>query len=542
MATHRIGELLIAEGFVTEASIQRALGFQRSSLEKVKIGSILLNWELLSEEALLAALSKLHRRPGVTWAALQDAPAQVVRLLSASHAARLGALPYADDRRLLRVAFVNPSNIAAIDEVSALSGRSVAPGVATEARLLQAHQKFYGRHVPMEYRTILQKLDRRATTPMPGARPAPAAGAAAAPASGPPGAEASAPSIRIPVGASPSPSPAASAPVETGSEEVTRALRLGGAAPETASAIPQKSGNGTPAVPRSPFSADDSLSDWVGQAISALTEGPRTDVAPASPAGVSNPAIFGRDSADPDPAPIEFREEDLPPTNAFRARPRPAGSEPALSEAHTRDVPSSIPPFRRATDPTIPFPRHREPPPAFDQEDEAVAGMWRLAAAGEPADAPAVARSREELADFILEGPLLPLPRVILLGAGTGGVTGWRGRGERLSADVVSSIRVPSTELSIFSAIHESGVPHFGAMDRSEWPRAFEELFGRVPPDCAIFPIRVLDSVAAFLYADRAGAPMHYEDFAMVARATASAASVLSRFVLQPERRSSVSS
>ena len=538
MATHRIGELLIAEGFLTEASIQRALGFQRSSLEKVKIGSILLNWELLSEEALLAGLAKLHRRPGVTWAALQDAPAQVVRLLSASHAARLGALPYADDRRLLRVAFVNPSNIAAVDEVSALTGRSVAPGVATEARLLQAHQKFYGRHVPMEYRTILQKLDRRATTVMPGARPA-AAGAAAAFASGPHAA--SAPSIRIPVEASPSPSPAASAPVETGSEEVTRALRLEGAAPERPPAIPQKPGEGAPDVPRSPFSADDSLSDWVGQAISAFTEGPRSDVDPDSPAGVSNPAIFGRESADPD-APIEFREEDLPPTNAFRGRPRPVDSEPALSEAHTRDVPSSIPPFRRATDPTIPFRRDREPPAAFEQENEAVAGMWRPAPAEEAADGPAVARSREELADYILEGPLLPLPRVMLLGAGTGGVTGWRGRGERLSAEVVSSIRVPSSELSIFSAIHESGVPHFGAIERSEWPRAFEDLFGRVPPDCAIFPIRVLDSVAAFLYADRAGAPMHYEDFAMVARATASAASVLSRFVLQPERRSSVSS
>ncbi|MCA1580049.1 MAG: hypothetical protein LC796_01405 [Acidobacteria bacterium] len=567
MATPRIGELLIAEGVLTEASIQRALGFQRSSLEKVKIGSILLNWELLSEEALLAGLAKLHRCPGVPWAALLDASAKLVRLLSASHAARLGALPYADDRRLLRVAFVNPSNIAAIDEVSALTGRSVAPGVATEARLLQAHQKFYGRHVPMEYRTILQKLDRRTTTALPGARPGAAASGVSAASQPTPATQASpanpAPSVRIPVDGAPpavasgsaarleaSPLPPALSPARGEREDTLLAApleTLRPSLPEAAAARKAREGDPTPregggTPPRSPFSGDDSLSDWVGQAISAFTEVPRSDVDPGSPAGVSNPAIFGRDSSDPDPEPIEFRVEDLPPTNAFRGRPRRVESEAALSEAHTRDVPSSIPPFRRATDPTVSFPRYREPSPEFEPEEEAVAGMWRPAPPEEPADAAAVARSREELADYILEGPLLPLPRVMLLGAGTSGVTGWRGRGERLSAEVVSSIRIPSSELSIFSAVHESGVPHFGAIDRSEWPRAFEELFGRVPPDCAIFPIRVLDSVAAFLYADRAGAPMHYEDFAMVARATASAASVLSRFVLQPERRSSLSS
>ncbi len=547
MATPRIGEILIAEGFLTEASVQRALGFQRSGGDRVKLGSILLNWELLSEESLLAGLAKLHRRPGVSWASLQDAPMAVVRLLPASHAARLSAIPYSDERRLLRVAFVNPSNIAAIDEVSALTGRSVAPGVATEARLLQAQQKFYGRHVPMEYRTLLQKLDRRPASAAPvlprahvTSRPAPVAVPAVpkdpfGPASVPGIDETT---VRIPVegfsaaaaaglGLPDFPSvPFAGAPTAKNGPESSE-----GQLPET---------HGFPR--RSPFSGEDSLSDWVGEAISAFTGTERYESEPFSPAGISNPALFGRENAASHPGSIDFREDDLPPTNAFRTR-RPDSERP-LSEAHTRDVPSSIPPFRRATDPTIPFARARTPIADLDRDDvdDTIADMWRPAPPEEPADAAAMAHSREELADFILEGPLLPLPRVMLLGCGGAGVTGWRGRGERLSAEVVASIRVPFSELSIFSAVQESGVPHFGAIDKSEWPRALEELFGRVPPDCAVFPIRVLDAVAAFLYADRAGAPMHYEDFAMVARATASAASVLSRFVLQPARGSAASS
>ena len=552
MATPRIGELLVAEGYLTEASVQRALGFQRSGGDRVKLGSILLNWELLSEESLLAGLAKLHRRPGVSWAALCDAPMAVVRLLPASHAARLAAIPYSDERRLLRVAFLNPSNIQTIDEVSALTGRSVAPGVATEARLLQAHQKFYGRHVPMEYRTLLQKLDRRTTS----APPAPA-------------------SVRPPLPTPVAPAPAPAVPADpfgvstaSGIDDSTIRIQVVGSSeaaaarldfPEyppmaspadpTGTAAPQSSDRAAPeddgSPRRSPFSGEDSLSDWVGEAIAAFTGAERAESDLSSPAGITNPALFGRENPASDPESIDFREEDLPPTNAFRGRARRTDSERPLSDEHTRDVPSSIPPFRRATDPTVPFARGRTPipmPAVERDDDETVAGMWRPAPPEEPADGAALARSREDLADFILEGPLLPLPRVMLLGSGSAGVTGWRGRGDRLSAAVVSSIRVPFSELSIFSAVQESGVPHFGAIDKSEWPRALEELFGRVPPDCAIFPIRVLDSVAAFLYADRAGAPMHYEDFAMVARATASAASVLSRFVLQPGRGFSVSS
>ncbi|MEP6801937.1 MAG: hypothetical protein ABJC07_08375 [Acidobacteriota bacterium] len=544
MATPRIGELLVAEGFLSEASVQRALGFQRSGGDRVKLGSILLNWELLSEESLLAGLAKLHRRPGVSWASLQDAPLAVAWLLPASHAARLAAIPYSDERRLLRVAFVNPSNIAAIDEVSALTGRSVAPGVATEARLLQAQHKFYGRHVPMEYRTLLQKLDRRPTAVAPPpARPSVAAPTLTAPPPVPavpadpfgPGLvpEIDETTIRIHVEGFPAAAGAGLSLPEFPSM-ASPAAPMGNAGMENREGQPETDGPSR----RSPFSSEDSLSDWVGEAISAFKGAERDESDPSSPAGISNPALFGRANATPHPESIDFREDDLPATNAFRTR-RPDSERP-LSEAHIRGVPSSIPPFRRATDPTIPFSRARTPMADVDGEDadDAIAGMWRPAPPEEPADAAALAHSREELADFILEGPLLPLPRVMLLGCGGAGVTGWRGRGERLSAEVVSSIRVPFSELSIFSAVLESGVPHFGAINKSEWPRALEELFGRVPPDCAVFPIRVLDAVAAFLYADRAGAPMHYEDFAMVARATASAASVLSRFVLQPARGS----
>ncbi len=74
---------------------------------------------------------------------------------------------------------------------------------------------------------------------------------------------------------------------------------------------------------------------------------------------------------------------------------------------------------------------------------------------------------------------------------------------------------------------------HFGPVDQSQWPRALEPLLGATPLDCAVFPVRVSDGVAAFLYADRLGQPMRYQDFSMIARAAAAAANLLAQFMLR---------
>ena len=172
----RIGELLVADGVVSEGAVQSALGFQRHTGEPFRLGTILLDRDLLPEENLLRALSAIHRCDYVTWSDLLKAPPNVVRLLPERAAVRLAALPYALEGRGVRVAFKNPSNLAAVDEVSAVTDRPVIPAVISEVRLLQAFHLFYGRPVPIEFRGVLQKLERneerrlyrtRATQPAP---------------------------------------------------------------------------------------------------------------------------------------------------------------------------------------------------------------------------------------------------------------------------------------------------------------------------------------------------------------------------------------
>ena len=156
----RIGELLVAEGVLSEVAVQSALGFQRHTGEPFRLGTILLDRDLLGEESLLKALAAIHRCDFVTWPQIMKATAQIVRILPERAAVRLAAIPYALEGRGVRVAFKNPSNLAAVDEVSAVTGRPVVPAVISEVRLVQAMSLFFGRHVPIEFRNVLLKLER----------------------------------------------------------------------------------------------------------------------------------------------------------------------------------------------------------------------------------------------------------------------------------------------------------------------------------------------------------------------------------------------
>jgi hypothetical protein len=531
----RIGEILIAEGVLTEAAVNRALGYQRVSGEHVKLGTILLNWDLLAEEGLLQALARFHRVEPASWSVLSGAPVQATRLIPPAMAIRLGALPFAETRTAVHVAFVDPSNLAAVDEISAVTNRRVIPAVALEIRLLQAHQKFYGRHIPLEYRSIVQKLERRTTrTKLPdwqktvdfrlrdleeaertGGRPTPP----------PP------PGIRNP------PMELGRAPLEHGPRRpgktpirVSRGLGDAEVDRDAAPAIE------IPEMPKlNPPPADDPLSDTNPLSASAVARERLSDTHPIGPASQASK------SPPPDQAPTDDDTQ-----------PKRTGAPPAPPQLARTVLPTS----RAEGDLDDTMPRGAaahltiegsvadmwRPAPEEDNQAEqaATSRMWNPSAAEIEASI-GESRTREEIWTVALETFLVNLPRVVLLGCGKSAVTGWQGRGESVTAEFVSSLRIPLSEDTVFASILASGVPHFGPLEQVQWPPGLAERLGEKAPDCAVFPIRILDGIAAFLYADRLGAPMHYEDFAIVARASAATANALSRFLLRRNSTAPVS-
>jgi hypothetical protein len=154
----RVGEVLVHEGAVSSAGLRRALRFQRYGGQGLRLGTILVGWNLADEEALLKALSRIHGCEAASWLDLSRASGETTSLLSAEIAKQVRAIPFKNEWKAVRVAFANPSDLAAIDRVSSVLTRRVIPAVALEIRILQAQALFYGAGIPPDYRPILFKL------------------------------------------------------------------------------------------------------------------------------------------------------------------------------------------------------------------------------------------------------------------------------------------------------------------------------------------------------------------------------------------------
>jgi hypothetical protein len=412
MPPPRIGELLVARGLLSPAAVSRALGFQKSAAPRVKLGSILLTWDLIDEGNLLKALASLHHCQAVTGDMLAGAPVDVVRMLPAAHAIRLNAIPYALEKSRIRVAFVNPSDVGSIDEVSALTGHICVPGVVTELRLLQAHRRFYGRSIPLELRPLAPRAE-------PGQPSRLALGEAR--------------------GAS---KPATAIPVEARGAPAAEDVEL---PPITVPDLP---------IP------------------------PPPTMARREPAAL---------------------ESDRPPGASKPVAPAAAAASPPPAEA--REGASNL---WIATPPMPP-------------QSEAVLGMWSH---------PAPRATEEEIGDLALAAVPPEFPRAILFSERGGVLAAWRARG--LPGGDLAEIGISASEPSVFLSVARSGAPHFGRVEPDQWP---EPLARRIegPPPCAVFPVHSGHGVAALLYADRRGAPMKFDDTALLARAAAEIAALLAR-------------
>ena len=451
----RIGELLVAEGVLSEVAVQSALGFQRHTGEPFRLGTILLDRDLLGEESLMRALSVIHRCDYVAWSEILQAPPQVVRLLPERTAVRLGAIPYGLEGRGLRVAFKNPSNLAAVDEVSAVTGRPVVPAVISEVRLVQALNLFYGRQVPIEFRNVLIKLERNEERRLYRTRA----------------------TVRAEV-ASPSP----------------------GTAPEGAHPIPIEGEHPAPEMP-----------------------------VPVPP--VPSPAPRAARAYDAPFVSAEIPTADLADANDFLpgyTPPRVVSPEEQARQMW-KDSASTMRSERA------------------EAEDRAAGAMW--APAGEKAPAPAPptpvpvavpperASARDQVAESLLEDLAQTFPRVLLLTSAQESVQGWTGRGGGVTREAMARVRIPWGEPSIFAFVKLSGMPHKGALSRILLPPVLMEMLGpKAAASCAVFPVRIKDRLVAFLYADRAGAPLSDKDFRNLEIAASSLGSSLARLLLELRR------
>jgi type IV pilus assembly protein PilB len=136
----RLGDLLVAAGYITQAQLDQALESQRGTSEK--IGTVLTRLGLLNEDQLTEFLSKQYGIPSTTLSQL-DIDAEVVNLVPAQIARKYEVLPVKREGNSLTLAMADPTNVFALDDVAFMTGLTVVPVVAPQSAIRQAIERLY---------------------------------------------------------------------------------------------------------------------------------------------------------------------------------------------------------------------------------------------------------------------------------------------------------------------------------------------------------------------------------------------------------------
>jgi type IV pilus assembly protein PilB len=142
----RLGELLIKEGLITPAQLEKAISVQRQ--EGGRLGLILVKLGIVKESQMVAVLGKQLNIPyfSLGTGMLKLAQDQGLdRLIPEEFAFKNTVLPLSRNLRSLTVAMADPLDFVLIDSLRKLTGCEINPVIATKADITKAIDDFYGR-------------------------------------------------------------------------------------------------------------------------------------------------------------------------------------------------------------------------------------------------------------------------------------------------------------------------------------------------------------------------------------------------------------
>ena len=138
----RLGDVLVQQRLISEEQLKQTLDQQRATGKK--LGRLLIESGVITEETLAHALARQLRVPVVN---LKSFPlkSELVRLLAESPARRHRALVLEDKGEYLLVAFADPLDLVAYDELTRLLKRQINIAVVPESQLTAAFDRHYRR-------------------------------------------------------------------------------------------------------------------------------------------------------------------------------------------------------------------------------------------------------------------------------------------------------------------------------------------------------------------------------------------------------------
>src|SRR5688572_18728649 len=109
----RIGALLVRKGLISPRDLEEALRAQM--IYGGRLGTILVELEMLSLDDLAQSLSEQLRFPAASEAQLDNAPPAALKILTAEQALKHQAFPFGLDGRKAKMALAAPQDPAITD-------------------------------------------------------------------------------------------------------------------------------------------------------------------------------------------------------------------------------------------------------------------------------------------------------------------------------------------------------------------------------------------------------------------------------------------
>jgi len=156
----RLGAILVRAGLIKPE--ERDQGLEAQILSGGRLGTNLVDMNLLTVDQVGQYLSTQHRLPLASFDDLYRAPDDVVKRVPKTHCARYKVFPLRIEDKLLHLAMLDPDDLVAIDELNFLLALQIQPYVVPQLRLLQVLEK---RHGFMRERRFLRIPDETESAP-----------------------------------------------------------------------------------------------------------------------------------------------------------------------------------------------------------------------------------------------------------------------------------------------------------------------------------------------------------------------------------------
>ncbi|MBM3244218.1 MAG: type II secretion system protein GspE [Candidatus Omnitrophica bacterium] len=147
----RLGELLVKEGLLNPAQLEKAISVQRQ--EGGRLGEVLVKLGVVKEDQLVAVLGKQLGIPyfSLGTGMLKPASGQgLEQLIPHDFAVKNLVLPLSRTFKSMTIAMVDPLDLILIDNLRKLTGCDINPVVATRSDIVRAIDEFYGRSAMLD--------------------------------------------------------------------------------------------------------------------------------------------------------------------------------------------------------------------------------------------------------------------------------------------------------------------------------------------------------------------------------------------------------